>query len=460
MAIGYKQGWRNTGSGGAEQYWIRPTDWLPMPTVTSSQQTFVGLYAIIENSDNFASLLFTTDSGQYEVDWGDGTVDLVNSNTLAQHEYNFVTYDPTNSTLTTRGYKQAIITVTPVSGDLLTCNFQTRFVTSPVQNQAYSTGFLDCILSMPSASGGSSIIFGGVNATDPTLRHTYIERINFLNIGGCTVLDSLCQAMLSLQDFIISDTSAVTSMRRMFQQCTSLQVLPLFDTRFVTDMSVFCGTAGSLREIPLFDTRSVTNMTQAFSGCPITEIPLLNTSNVTDMSSMFTNCLCLKTIPLFVTSSVSTMSGMFSGCSSLFEIPLLDTRNVTTMERMFFNCVSLQSMPLLNTLNVSTMASMFSTVRSLNSIPALLTSAINVDFGTSFAASSASLNRCEMIFTRTVSFANCQLSATAIEEIFTNLSNRTATTSANINITSNWGATALSAAQKLIATSKNWTITG
>jgi hypothetical protein len=430
-----------------------------MPTVTSSQQTFVGLYAVIENGDNFASFLFTTSTGQYQVDWGDGTIDLVNSNTLAQHQYNFT--NPTlNGTLTSRGYKQAIITVIPVSGNLLTCNFQQRFVTSPVQNQAYSTGFLDCILSMPSASGGSSIIFGGVNATDPTLRHTYIERINILNIGGCTVLDSLCQAMLSLQDFIISDTSAVKSMRRMFQQCTSLQVLPLFDTSSVEDMSIFCGSASSLREIPAFNTQSVKNMTQAFGGCPITEIPLLNTSSVTDMSFMFLNCFCLKTIPLFDTRNVGTMASMFSGCSALFEIPLLDTRNVSTMASMFFNCVSLQRMPLLNTSRVTTMASMFSSVRSLNSIPALLTNSITVDFGTTFAAGSASLNRCEMIFTRTVSFSNCQLSVPAIVEIFTNLLNRTAMTSANINITANWGASALSPAQRAIATSKNWTITG
>jgi surface protein len=442
-----------------EPYWTRPSDWLPMPTVTSTQQTFVGLYAVIENSDNFASFLFTTDSGQYQVDWGDGTTSLHNSNTIAQHQYSF-TNPILNGTLTSRGYKQAIITVTPVSGNLLTCNFQQAFVSSPAQNQRYSTAFLDCILSMPSASIGNSIIFGGINATDPTLRHTYIERINILNIGGCTVLDSLCQQMLSLQEFIISDTVAVTSMRRMFQGCTSLQVLPLFDTRSVIDMSIFCGSASSLREIPLFDTRNVTNMTQAFGGCPITEIPLLNTLNVTDMSFMFANCLCLKTIPLFDTANVLTMASMFSGCSALIEIPLFNTISVTNMSSMFFNCVSLQSMPLLNTVAVTTMASMFSTVRSLNSIPALLTSGITVDFGTTFAAESASLNRCEMIFTRTVSFRNCQLSATAIVEIFTNLLNRTSTTSANINITANWGASALTPVERAIATSKNWTITG
>ena len=65
-----------------------------------------------------------------------------------------------------------------------------------------------------------------------------------------------------------------------------------------------------------------------------------------------------------------------------------------------------------------------------------------------------------MVFARTVSFANCQLSRDALVEIFTNLVDRSSTTSANINITGNWGATALSTADRDIALNKNWTITG
>jgi hypothetical protein len=65
-----------------------------------------------------------------------------------------------------------------------------------------------------------------------------------------------------------------------------------------------------------------------------------------------------------------------------------------------------------------------------------------------------------MVFARTVAFNNCQLSRDALVEIFTNLVDRSATTSANINITGNWGATALSTDDRNIATNKNWVITG
>ena len=65
-----------------------------------------------------------------------------------------------------------------------------------------------------------------------------------------------------------------------------------------------------------------------------------------------------------------------------------------------------------------------------------------------------------MSFNRTVALQNCQLSKDALVEIFTNLTNRTATTSATIDITGNWGASALTSADRLIATNKNFTITG
>jgi surface protein len=359
--------------------WARPTDWLPMPTVVDTDQTFVGLHAVIENGDNYVAFRFTTNTGQYQVDWGDGTTTLHNSNTIAQKQYDFATYDPTNTTLTLRGYKQAMITVTPVSGNLLTCNFQQRHVTVPAQNQIYSTGFLDCILSMPNASSGQSIIFGGL-----TVRHSYVERVNVLTIG------------------------AATGMSSMFFSCNSLQSVPLFDT-----------------------------------------------VNVTNMNSMFNTCNSLQSVPLFDTQNVTNMAFMFGECRSLQSLPLFDTVNVTSMSGMFQNCLSLQSVPLFNTASVTNMSAMFTSCVSLQSVPALSTAAITSDF-TNFAINSNSLNRCQMVFQRTVSFLNCQLSRDAIVEIFNNLA---VVVSATITITNNWGVTALSASDLLIATSKGWTVT-
>lgn len=374
-------------SSGSE--WQRPSDWLPMPTnITSANQTFVALHAVFESGQNYCAFLFTTSAGQYQVDWGDGTTTLHNSNTVAQKDYNYASIS--NSTISSRGYKQVILTVTPVSGNLLTCNFTPRFVTVPAQTTAYSSGFLDCILSMPNAISGLSIIFSPVNTS--FILHRYVEKFDIKTIGNCN------------------------SLLLFFFSCSSLQSVPLF-----------------------------------------------NTQNVNNMQGIFESCISLQSVPLFNTQNVTNMSTMFRVCTSLQSVPLFNTQNVNNMANMFQSCVSLQSVPLFNTQNVTSMSEMFNGCLSLKNIPALSTASITTTSGidfTNFTINCNSLDRCQIIFARNVNLTNCQLSQTALVEIFNNLVNRTSTTSANINITGNWGATALTAADRLIATSKNWTISG
>jgi surface protein len=285
----------------------------------------------------------------------------------------------------------------------LTCNFQQRFVTVPAQTTAYSTGFLDCILSMPNASSGASIVFGG-----NIVIHSYVERFDIKTIG------------------------ATTQMNFLFSLCRVLEVVPLFDTQNVTLMNSFFSNCQSLKSVPLFNTQNVSNMALMFNSCSsLQSVPLLNTANVTTINNMFNGCASLQSVPLFNTANVTTMNSMFNGCQSLKSVPLFDTANVTDMRIMFNAC------------------------GSLNSIPALSTAAITSDF-TSFANTANSLNRCQMVFQRTVSFLNCQLSRDAIVEIFNNLA--TVTTAQTITITGNWGVTALSAADLLIATNKGWVV--
>jgi len=290
--------------------WRRPEDWLPMPTgITSNDQIFVGLHAVIMDNDNYVAFLFTTSTGQYQVDWGDGTVTLHNSNTKAEYQYNFATYDVNNTTLCSRGYKQAIITVTPVSGNLLTCNFQQRYTTIPAQNQAYSTGFLDCILSMPNASTGQSINLGG-----STVRLNYVERFDIKTIGAATQLNSL------------------------FSLFTRLQSVPLFDTQNVILMNSFFNNCQSLRNIPLFNTEKVQNTALMFTACnSLQSVPLFNTQNVNNMANMFNSCNSLQSVPLFNTEKVQTMSFMFNACNSLNSIPKLSTASITSDSTSFAN---------------------------------------------------------------------------------------------------------------------------
>jgi len=479
--------------------WVRPSDWLPMPTVTAANDTFVALTAVFPEGQNWVAFLFTTSAGQYQVDWGDGTVTLHNSNTVAQYEYNYATIS--NSTLTSRGYKQAIITVTAVSGLLRTIDIRRRFATSPAQSTSTSSPYLDIILSMPNATG---MLFGAESA----FPNRYCERVQVLAIGTTTNLSNFFRDFSRMQSVSLPNTSGVTNMSGLFHNCSliqevpffqtsqigftaslfancsSLKIVPLIDTSNFTSMdSMFIGCV-SLESVPFFNTINVTNMNSMFNGCrSLKSVPLFNTANVIRMNGMFTNCAFLKSVPLFNTIKVTDFSSMFLLCGSLTEVPsfntiaatkmdgmfnqcgvmlppTFDTQNVTNMNTMFSNAVRLQLAPSFNTINVNDMTNMFNNCTVLQSIPSYDVSAITTTAMGNFAQGCVNVDRIQTVFKTTVNIQNCQLSRTALVEVFNNLLNRSATTSATITITTNWGATNLTVGERLIATTKNWVIVG
>jgi surface protein len=461
--------------GGGGSTWVRPSDWLTMPTLTSADEDIAILHAVWNNDSNYAAFRCTTSAGNYNVDWGDGTTTSHASNTTAEHQYDYATYDTGNATLSTRGYKQAIIRITPATGTLATFSSNFRYTG---QNQIYSTGFLDVLLSMPSATTGASILF-----QSSLVSNRYMEQVHILNSGGITSTFDMFNGCISLQSVPLFNTSSVTSMVRMFascrslqsvplfnttnvtsmpsmfQNCISLQTVPLFNTANVTTMSEMFQNCISLQSVPLFNTTNVTSMNTMFAGCaPLKTVPLFNTSNVTTLFQMFSGCASLQTVPLFNTSSVTTMQDMFNSCTSLESVPLFNTTNVTTMLRMFVGCTSLQTVPLFNTSNVTTLFQMFSGCASLQQIPTFITT--NVTNISDFAINCFSMSKTDIICRTSVHFNGCQLSQAQLVNIFNNLLDRTLLASANINITGNYGAAALTVPERAIATGKNWTITG
>jgi surface protein len=383
--------------------WTRPADWLTMPDIKTTDNDIAILHAVWDNDSNYAAFRCTTSAGDYDVDWGDGTITSHASNTTAEHQYDYATYDTGNATLSTRGYKQAIIRITPATGTLATFSSNFRYTG---QNQIYSTGFLDVLMSMPSATTGASILF-----QSSLVSNRYMERVHILNSGG------------------------MTSALNMFLSCTTLQTVPLFDTSSVTVMQSMFQSCSALQTVPLFDTSSVTNMTFMFRDCPsLQSVPLFDTSSVTFMSQTFTNCRSLQSVPLFDTSSVTFMEGLFIGCSSLQSLPLFDTSSVTNMKDMFNGCNALQEIPAFVTTSVTNMVN--------------------------FAVSCSSMSKTDIVCRVSVTFNNNQLSQAGLVNIFNNLLDRTGLAAANIIITNNYGASALTVPEREIATDKNWTITG
>lgn len=125
------------------------------------------------------------------------------------------------------------------------------------------------------------------------------------------------------------DTSNVTSMSLMFNECASLTSLDLsnLNTSKVNDMQyMFCDCA-SLTSLDLssFDTSNVTNMKWMFATCfNLTSLDLsnFNTSKVINMEYIFSGCTSLTSLNLsnWDVSKVTNMISMFDACSSLKDV--------------------------------------------------------------------------------------------------------------------------------------------
>ena len=131
-----------------------------------------------------------------------------------------------------------------------------------------------------------------------------------------------------------------------FSEMTSIDLSAL-DTSKVTDMSLMFDDCRSLTSLDVsnFDTSNVTDMSDMFYKCSsLTSLDVSNfdTSNVTNMSDMFNKCSGLTNLDVsdFDTSKVTNMDAMFAYCRSLtsLDVSNFDTSNVTDMYGMFCDC--------------------------------------------------------------------------------------------------------------------------
>lgn len=174
------------------------------------------------------------------------------------------------------------------------------------------------------------------------------------------------------------NTSNVTNMMGMFQDCSKLTSLDLseFNTSKVTDMSQLFDSCKKLTSLDVsnFNTSNVTDMSHMFSGCSkLTSLDLSNfdTSDVTKMNNMFYNCSNLTSLDVsnFDTSKVTEMGHMFNGCSNLtsLDVSNFDTSDVTGMGYMFNSCSKLKTIYVseFDTSRVSYSSLMFNNCTSL-----------------------------------------------------------------------------------------------
>jgi hypothetical protein len=279
--------------------------------------------------------------------------------------------------------------------------------------------------------------------------------------GSMSQMFHRCRSLVKAPKFInltVMDSNGIQSMH---YENSALKVAPEFvdiPAGTLTNFSSTFYSCLSLVEIPEYDYSGVTSFASAFLGCAI--LQKIGTSQsidaplCTSTNQMFSQCTGIKELRRLNFGSLTTCQSMFYLCYGLRTVPHFSTTGTATLASMFGFCKQLESVPLFDTSSATSVNDMFGRCGNIKVIPALDLSAVTLSAGSAtagFAYRCYSLNRCEATgMTQNISFERCNLSANAINNIFTNLGT---STSDVIYIGGNPGTTDCDTS---IATGKSW----
>jgi surface protein len=263
------------------------------------------------------------DAYDFTIDWGDGTVENINTmpdNGVFQHTY----AEPGT-------YSVAI---------------QGKFPGINMFN-AYESIDLDALKKLVSIEQWGDIAWQSFYYAFYKCENMIYNATDVPDLSNVTSMYGMFRGATSFNGDISGwDTSNVTNMGYMFRNATSFNGdISGWDTSSVTDMfGTFFAAISFNGDISGWNTSSVTNMRYTFAGAMSFNRDLSDwhTSSVTTMESMFSGASSFNgDISGWDTSSVTDMSSMFQDAISFNgDISGWDTSSVTDMGAMFRNATS------------------------------------------------------------------------------------------------------------------------
>jgi hypothetical protein len=378
------------------QTWDRPSDWLDMPVLSQGDSKICLLVKVYQGGNNFH--IFKA-AGDYTVDWGDGTANTNHSSgTDAEHE--FLWANAPASSLTSKGYRQVIVTITPQPGSTLTSYGRPS---SPYHATGDTVrGGNNSVISAKIASTTLTSLYLGFYQYNSLEEFEYVGTApNLTNASSCF---SNCVSLKIVRQW---DTSAITNISSCFTSCHSLISVSPLDTSSNTNFSSMFGNCRSIDYIPPMDVSSATSLNNTFQGClALSNIPVQDFTGIISFSQTFsTTAIRIFDKPL---PSVTSVHLLLDGCSRLEVFTgTIPNAQLTSMSYMFRNCSNLKYIKPFDTSVVTNFQYCFNGVKEIRDFGWVDTSS-----GQNFKGMLASTNVTD------ASWLNITSNATILESLF------------------------------------------
>lgn len=229
---------------------------------------------------------------------------------------------------------------------------------------------------------------------------------------------------------------------------------------------------------------SVTSANSMLNGCyKLTSVTLpTSMSSCTSFSNAFQNCFSLETItmPATVSANATSYAQLADTCGSLktLTLPTTQTSLLTAAQYIFNACGNLITINNLNKVGSLTSTPLALMVNNTSpGVGANLVTTLSISCplskftfnGSSTTQNFSKLNSLRLLnasagqwtdVSPQIDVSFCDLSTAALNTLFADIAAQGTVVSKTINITSCTGAAGLTAADRLVLTSKGWTITG
>jgi hypothetical protein len=316
-----------TSTGG----WVRPSDWIAIPDLTSANERFYGVVAVFENGYNQVSVAITNLAAN--INWGDGT-SVVSNGGQQIKVYNYSTLSATIYQWPDgRNYKMALVDITRVGGAIASIDF---WATTTI-NRNGGNNFLDINCSLPNCS----TLNLSLEAISGQKAMPLCQRLRVWNRPAAHSANNLLRGMRSLRSLQYPYSSIGTAANFSFSSGqvdnvgninlgSSTQVNSMWagsqlkkhgnlTANSITNLLVsYCVDALQLTEFGSVTATSCTSLQSAWNGCVLmTKIGVINTPLCQSLDSAFLYCYVLEGVEFTNCVAITSVSNCYGVCPSL-----------------------------------------------------------------------------------------------------------------------------------------------